>query len=644
MPDWSYNTVFKPLLFRMPPAQARDLAMGILGRIARLPLGPSLIAFLGHARPDTRLVVNFQGTHFQTRVGQWSCIDPQGLAWEPLSQFGLGFLEIGPVNTVPTREGTISADEASESVTWSHSPGGCEPDAVKRHLEHRSDCHVLLRLCPQDGNEATFEADAGQVIKQLHGLVTGVVIDGRVVLDDMVIASLSNRARESGVQFVLLALPATRIQQVDAQLKGLFQRGAIQGVVVEGAAITETFVTVGRCHYEDVLAGVQAIRQHLPREAGVIAAGGIHEPWQVLELLKAGSDLVRLDVGIVFSGPGLPKRINDLILFEQMSREVNTTKSRPEPLGRQAWFWTLAIGIAMWIGGVMALVIAATRVIMPYDEAIAGMTVQEIDSFNPKLLHFMQHDRVTLAGTMLAIGILYSALSWRGVRFGMHWAQLAIIASALPGFASFFLFLGFGYFDPFHAFVTSILLTPLLLAMHSELPPAEFAERPEMRNDLAWQLSQWGQLLFLGQGAALAIAGAVISFIGISTVFVREDLEFLQTTPAQLLAAHPRLVPLVAHDRATFGGMLISCGVCVVLSSLWGFRRGNRWLWWALMTAGSVAYFATILVHWHVEYQSLWHLLPAYAGIAFLGLSGGLTYGHLCGHTSPSSSPVIQLS
>jgi hypothetical protein len=250
----------------------------------------------------------------------------------------------------------------------------------------------------------------------------------------------------------------------------------------------------------------------------------------------------------------------------------------------------------------------------------------------------MQHDRMTLAGTMLAVGILYVVLSAFGSRSGMHWAHMAIVASAFVGFASFFLFLGFGYFDPFHAFVTAVLLQLLLLAVHSDLSAETHAVAPELTNDRAWRRNQWGQLLFIVHAAALIAAGVVISMYGITTVFVAEDLEFMQTTAEHLTSAHPQLVPLVAHDRATFGGMLLACGVCVLLSSLWGFRRGNFWLWWALMTGGGAAYVATVAVHWHVGYMSLKHLLPAYGGLAMLLVGGALSHEHLC-RIDPSSDP-----
>ena len=59
-------------------------------------------------------------------------------------------------------------------------------------------------------------------------------------------------------------------------------------------------------------------------------------------------------------------------------------------------------------------------------------------------------------GTMIAVGALYLGLSRYGIRRGAHWALVAVLASAFAGFGSFFLFLGFGYFEPFHAFVTAV--------------------------------------------------------------------------------------------------------------------------------------------------------------------------------------------
>jgi acyl-homoserine lactone acylase PvdQ len=108
--------------------------------------------------------------------------------------------------------------------------------------------------------------------------------------------------------------------------------------------------------------------------------------------------------------------------------------------------------------------------------------------------------------------------------------------------------------------------------------------------------------------------------------------------PAEALrSANPRLVPLVAHDRATFGGMLVANGLGLLLSTLWGFRPCSAWLWWTQLVAGVLAYAAAIAVHLAVGYIDPWHLAPAYGGLAVFLLGLGLSYPFLC---RPGATPA----
>jgi hypothetical protein len=53
------------------------------------------------------------------------------------------------------------------------------------------------------------------------------------------------------------------------------------------------------------------------------------------------------------------------------------------------------------------------------------------------------------------------------------------------------------------------------------------------------------------------------------------------------------------------------------------------------MTAGTLAYCATMQVHWVVGYHSLKHLLPAVGGLALLWTGGALSYGYLAAPDVP---------
>src|SRR5205085_8351125 len=139
-----------------------------------------------------------------------------------------------------------------------------------------------------------------------------------------------------------------------------------------------------------------------------------------------------------------------------------------------------------------------------------------------------------------------------------------------------------------------VLFQFLLFGLYARLGEDKDPTPPNLREDWRWRWSQWGQLIFIVQGAVLIVAGVVICRVGVTSVFVPEDLEFMRTTAEALTAANPRLLPVVAHDRTSFGGMLIACGLAVTLSALWGFRQGAGWLWWVLLLSGSAGYAAAI--------------------------------------------------
>lgn len=600
MPDWTYQTIFRPALMRLGVERGRRLALGAMGRLARTPGGRRVIQLMGHMGADPRLRVEAGGMSFPTRVGLGCRLDPESVATEAFTEFGFGFMEVGPV----------SSGHAA---------------ALARRLERgRPWNRPLWARAGADNLD-----DMRQIVDRLSNLVAGIVVP----TERLEIARQTIADAKSSVALIA-ALPAADLN--DARRRTCCERGIREGWLA-GAVIERT----GETLEQDDLAAIWQLREAWGPEPIIIAALQIDSPAAALDALEAGADFVQVDLGMINAGPGLPKRTNEALLYRELQQseteEVNSAAGSESPAAEprraptESWFWAFLMGLSMFVGGTLAMAIAATRIVLPYDEAMAGLTREELAGINPRLLPFMQHDRVTLAGTMFAVGLLYMALAYWGVRRGVHWAYVSIAASAFAGFLSFFSFLGFGYFDPFHAFVTAVLFQFLLLMMATHLPARSMLSPPGLHNDWRWRWNQWGQLLFVIQGAALLTAGVVISCVGMTSVFVAEDLEFMKTTVDELVGAHPRLVPLVAHDRATFGGMLIACGFATLLPALWGFARGERWLWWSLMLAGTFAYSATMQVHWAVGYHDPKHLLPAVAGLALLWAGGAASYAYVAG-------------
>jgi len=76
----------------------------------------------------------------------------------------------------------------------------------------------------------------------------------------------------------------------------------------------------------------------------------------------------------------------------------------------------------------------------------------------------------------------------------------------------------------------------------------------------------------------------------------------------------PHLVPLIAHDRAGFGGTLVSFGIAMF--ACMRYARPSRALWQALTIAGFAGFVTAIGVHPVIGYLSFSHLGPAVLGCA----------------------------
>ena len=644
MPDWFYRTVSRPLLFRLSAPRARDLALGFMGTLARLPLGGAVIDFLGHMRADPRLRQTLLGIDFPSPVGLGPGVDTRARAVRALARFGCGFLEVGPV----TRAGNASARSVErlidrDALWFADPPDSLSLAAVESRLRAAPGVGIplMVRLrCAEGAGPEVAAEECTQLIQALGPhvslfslalLPTALARDWSPEQWAACLRSLAEAARSfSPPRPLLLCLPADLDLSRAAPLIEAALAAGVGGLLVDGSiAGTPDGRVLGPPAREPALEQVRQVRRRWGKELPLIASGGVHEPEDALALRDAGANLVQVESGLVYSGPGLPKRINEAFLYS-FTRE-QPPAAAPERPAEMTWFWATLMGAGMLLGSLMALVIAAARVVLPYDEAAVGMSREELLAVNPRLLDFMAHDRVTLAGTMIAIGVMYLGLSLFGIRRGLHWARQAVLMSAFVGFASFFLFLGFGYLDTFHAFVTAALLQLLLLAVHCRLGIYRPDVPPRLRGDGAWRRGLWGQLLLIVHGFALLAAGVAICFIGATSVFVPEDLHFMQTTAEHLRAANPRLVPLIAHDRATFGGMLLASAGVFLLPALWGFREGSAWLWWSWLIAGLSAYAAAIGVHFAVGYTDLKHLLPAFAGLGLFLLGLALSYRFLCG-------------
>jgi hypothetical protein len=337
---------------------------------------------------------------------------------------------------------------------------------------------------------------------------------------------------------------------------------------------------------------------------------------------------------LLAAGPGWFQRVIEAVT--PTAPPVGLRDIRRDPRHWPSWWWGVIVGLGMVGAGLGAATITLGPLLLWYDNDYLGLNREGIAAINHHLVHFLQHDRITMAGAMVAIGVLYVGLAWGGIRQGWTWARDAYLVSGAVGFPTLFYFLGSGFLEPLHAAVTVLLFPLFLLATWRRPAPPRWIVRPD-GPEQARRRALVGQLLMIATGLGLFVGGATVSVVGLTTVFVPTDLTFLGTDAGQLRAASPRLLPFIAHDRAGFGGALMAAALAIMLLSAWGWRRGEAWLWWTLALAAVAGFGPAIAVHLFIHYTSFEHIAPVYLGIGLTTAALILARPYLC---APASRPV----
>ncbi|UGT41242.1 hypothetical protein LTV02_35775 [Nocardia yamanashiensis] len=330
---------------------------------------------------------------------------------------------------------------------------------------------------------------------------------------------------------------------------------------------------------------------------------------------------------LVEAGPGWFQRVIEAALSTQPPPQ--TLRDVPiDPRRWPGWFWGLLVGAGMIVAGLGATAITLGPVLLWYDRDYLGTDVDGLHAINHHLVHFLQHDRITMAGNMIAIGCLYAGLSWGGIRMGREWARNALLASGLIGFPTLFYFLVIGFVEPLHVTAAVVLFPMWVLAVARRPGPPRWTTPPPCPEPIR-RRALVGQLLIVAMGIGVMIGGIVISCVGLTYVFVPTDLAFLRTDADTLRAANEHLLPFIAHDRAGFGGALISTGAAILLLALWGWRQGEAWVWWTLLAAAFAGSASALIIHFFIHYTAFVHLLPVYFGTVVILLGLGLARSYL---------------
>lgn len=275
----------------------------------------------------------------------------------------------------------------------------------------------------------------------------------------------------------------------------------------------------------------------------------------------------------------------------------------------------LLTSLALAFSGGIALFLSCTGEFLPHDVAFLGMQPSALCGMNEcRIVHFMIHDRASFGAVLISLAALYAWLALFPLKAGESWAWWLVLTSFITGFGSFLCYLGYGYLDDWHAWATLMLLPVSVSGL--ALTHRQCAGRPNLRP--GWIPGLWrsregiGRLIWIASSLGLIGAGTIIAWIGMNEVFVPSDLAFIGYTRDTLDRINPRLIPLITHDRAGFGGGVLTTGI-LLLAIIWKAPPSVH-AWQVIVTATFAGFSVAIGVHYPIGYTDTLHLLPAWTG------------------------------
>jgi hypothetical protein len=293
-------------------------------------------------------------------------------------------------------------------------------------------------------------------------------------------------------------------------------------------------------------------------------------------------------------------------------------------------FLLVFTSIILVLSGMFVIVQSVTGHFLPHDVSYLGLDAAQLSTFNNgTITKFMFHDRISFGGSIMAVGLLYMWMAEFPLKNKEAWAWYLFLFSGIIGFGSFLTYIGYGYLDSWHGIATLLLLPFYLtglvrsyaLVKNTASVKNMFLNKEKISVRSGYGI---GKLFLLFSAVGMFLAGLTIMTVGMTTIFVPQDLAYMDITVCGIEKINSNLKPLIAHDRAAFGGGLATIGLLYFFIIKSADPTIN--LWQIIALSMTVGFSTAIGVHYMIGYTDMLHLSPAYFGAATSMIGLFLTY------------------
>src|ERR1041384_8084855 len=309
----SYRSLLRPLLFRLPPETAHELALHSLSLL------PSRIIA---KRSSTQNPISRFGLLFSNPVGLAAGFDKNGVALRPLASLGFGFIEAGTVTFHPQpgnprpRLFRLSADQALINRAGFNNEGAAA--FVKRVERNRPDCVLGVsigksKITPLEEATEDYLASFELVYNVADYIAVNVSSPNTPQLRELqqsqqlsgLLSALQTRGREleqrHQKRVPLLVKLSPDLERRDLEMIV----AVLESLQIDGIIATNT--TTSRENLSSDAQLYELTRGRIP----LVGVGGIFTARDAWEKICAGASLVQLYTGFIYQGPNIANEINE---------------------------------------------------------------------------------------------------------------------------------------------------------------------------------------------------------------------------------------------------------------------------------------------------------------------------------------------
>jgi dihydroorotate dehydrogenase len=342
-----YRSLLRPILFRLPPETAHELALQSLSRLLRWSAVRELAAKRYTLSPFGKLT-RF-GLDFANPVGLAAGFDKNGTAAQSLAALGFGFIEVGSVTSGPQpgnprpRLFRLPQDQALINRAGFNNCGAAK--FVEHLKRHRPACILGVNI-GKSRNVAIEDANSDylKTLNAVYEIADYIAINvsspntpqlrelQRPDLLTDLLKTLQQRNAELA-QHDSLDRPKPLLVKIapdltDAEIESILDAALsanIDGIIATNTTVSREDLRASKAEIEACGQGglsgaplrdrsnrvISLIYRLTSGALPIIGVGGVFNANDAWEKICAGASLIQLYTGFIYEGPSVARRINE---------------------------------------------------------------------------------------------------------------------------------------------------------------------------------------------------------------------------------------------------------------------------------------------------------------------------------------------